>query len=63
MKAPEVQTQPQTPLSKYVERLQQKHTPKTPEVVEENIVYPTRRTRRNIATLNRNGDGTGQLVL
>jgi hypothetical protein len=63
MKAPEVQTQPQTPLSKYVERLQQKHTPKTPEIVEENIVYPSRRTRRNIATLNRNGDGTGQLVL
>ena len=66
MKAPEVentQPQPQTPLSKYVERLQQKHTPKTPEIVEENIVYPSRRTRRNIATLNRNGDGTGQLVL
>jgi hypothetical protein len=39
--------------------LQQKHTPKTPEIVEENIVYPSRRTRRNIATRNRNGDGTG----
>ena len=73
MKVPEVETQPQTPLSKYVERLQQKYThaggivggavPKTPEIVEENIVYPSRRTRRNIATLNRNGDGTGQLVL
>ena len=36
---------------------------KAPEIVEKYIVYPTRRTKCNIATPNRNGDGTGQLVL